>query len=612
MTPHQISLLKAALPFAVLMFFASTAGLVCVCWSQSLGPIAHHRDAMGRAILRLLIHDAEPARAYWSWLVRHDVALLWVARVALPTLCSAVAATCFFFWYMSQSEVRHASGPIPLTGRAAIRHARKMLLREARGITLALHVHPQIALTTKRELGNILVTGVSGGGKSVIEKPIVASLIARGDRCLIYDQKSEYLPLFYDPQNAVIINPPDARSSNYDLADDCRSREDALMVAEIFVPMAPGEKNPVWTNGARAIVAGCIIALQEARGTDWGWCDLREALAASDAELNLFLKPHSPEAAQLIDSRGGSQITASYRSTILSATGNWLPTLARAWPNTRAGKRFSIRRWLTDKNAPRVIILPNSPEFSAVSAPLCMVLISLLVARVLALPDSNIRRIWLILDELANLIKMMALAKWLELSRSKGGRVLAGFQSFSQIQEIYGEKTAETLLGLFHTIISMRCGQAGGSSKIVSEAFGQRQVKRLSVTDGGDGRVSTNWQTIDEPVVRAETLEQLPQPDKTGVTGYLSVAGWNAVYRLVWPYKKLPKIAPEFVEASWVRGGKAAEIGGSRTVRETHGSMSESGVATREMLKKSANKSERNTAQQRAATKSRLTRRSEK
>lgn len=617
MSQYQLVLIRTALPFAIVLFFALTIGGIYLFWSPTLGPLTAHRIAIGRAVWQLMLHDPRDALWYWSLITRHNLVLPWLLHVALPALASLCASGWFFAWYMSQTEVRHHSGPIPLEGRAAIRHARKMILREARGIALGSQIHRQIQITEKRELGNLLVTGVAGGGKSVIIKPILAQIVARGDRCLVYDQKSEYLPLAYDPEIAVIINPPDARSVNYHIADDCRSPEDALMVAEIFVPMSPGEKNPVWTNGARAIVAGCLIALQKNYGTNWGWRDLREALAASDADLHLFLRAHSPEAAQLIDARGGSQITASYRSTILSATSNWLPTLARAWPDAKSGKVFSIRRWLNQKNGPRVIILPNSPNFSAISAPLCMVLISLMVARVLALPDSDIRKIWLILDELANLIKMSALAKWLELSRSKGGRTIAGFQSFSQIQEIYGEKTAQTILSLFHTVISTRCGQAGGSSKIVSEALGQRQVKRLSTTESGNGTSSTTWQTIDEPVVRAESLEQLPQPDAHGVTGYLSVAGWNGVYRLKWPYKNLPKIAPEFVPAEWVREAEKnqktpGKNTASRTVREAHGSTCKDVRATRRSDKNDFGEAERNTAKPSTSNKLRARRSYEK
>ena len=193
------------------------------------------------------------------------------------------------------------------------------------------------------------------------------------------------------------------------------------------------------------------------------------------------------------------------------------------------------------------MIIANDPKYTAISAPLCSSVLSIVVREVLSLPDSDKRKQWFILDELADLPKTEALEKWLSLCRSKGARTIAGTQNISQIQAKYGDKSTETLTSLFSNIITLKVGSSAETAKKVADNLGKRLVKRATINFDKEGSKTTSYQQSEEYIVRPEQLMQLPSPNKKGITGYLSVSGWNAVYELVWPYSELEAIAAAHV-----------------------------------------------------------------
>jgi hypothetical protein len=50
------------------------------------------------------------------------------------------------------------------------------------------------------------------------------------------------------------------------------------------------------------------------------------------------------------------------------------------------------------------------------------------------------------------------------------------------------------------------------------------------------GNVSLTEQFADRPVISAEDITNIAEPDKYGVTGYAVIGGCKAIYKLKWPY----------------------------------------------------------------------------
>lgn len=192
------------------------------------------------------------------------------------------------------------------------------------------------------------------------------------------------------------------------------------------------------------------------------------------------------------------------------------------------------------------VIVQTNPSYRNMSQSLFSAALSMLTNQILALPDCSRREVWLVLDEIAAIPKNDSIEVWLSRCRSKGARTIAGTQSVSQLQSIYGDKDSETILSLFSTVIALRVGAAGHSAGIASQAMGRRRVIITSTSIDSSKKKSVTYSEQEIPVVTAEQLIHVPRPDKKGVTGFLAISGTNAVYELKWPYPELPKIALGF------------------------------------------------------------------
>lgn len=417
---------------------------------------------------------------------------------------------------------------------------------------LGIPLHPKVIITPKQEIGNIFIAGAQGAGKSVIFKPILSYLLARGDHALIYDAKREYTELFYGQDN-LLLSPSDKRSLAWDISSDISSDEIAYEIACSLI--IANERDPYWSNSARLIVAGAFVVLMKTE-IKWSWLELKELLEKPFTYLNEIFSIHYPKAAQLIED--DSKTTHSIMSFVATNL-VWLDYVAKVW-TSESKYKFSITKWIGGKYKIQSLIIPNDPLRSTISTSLCSAVMALVTKLTIDLPDSRKRKFWFVIDELADLPKTESLEKWLSLTRSKGGRTLAATQANSQLESIYGDKNAETLMGLFSNLISLKIGSSYNAAKKVSDTLGKRYVKRATINYDKEGNRSTSYQQSEEYVVRPEQLMQLPSPNKQGVKGYLSVTGWNAVYELVWSYPQLEKIAESYIPIDTINDDETSLI----------------------------------------------------
>jgi hypothetical protein len=433
----------------------------------------------------------------------------------------------------------HMDGPMLYFGKYGLRHGKKMLAKQLRqNDSIGLNVHPSVSIPKSLEQSNIIAFGSQGSGKSVVLKPIANQLIEKADKSFFYDSKREYTQLFFGP-NTVLLNPTDSRSHAWAICEDVTTAEAAQLVANCFLHEESGDK--FWVQGARIILTGCLVTLLKSKAS-WNWDDLKTILNCEVKQLKEFFKTYYPEANNLIEE--DSKTTQGFLA-VISTQLTWLSYVASVW-SEKSENRFSVSSWLKDTSTVSTVIVPSNPAYPQISGPLCAALMSIIVSQKLSKPDTDYTT-WLILDELADLPKTDMFEKWLSLGRSKGARTIAGLQNFNQLADIYGDKKAETILSLFGILICLRTNSFS-SSKLLSENLGSRRVKRWTESYNSDGSKSSSLQIHEEPIVRPEDINQLPAPSKKGVTGYLSIKGWNSAYKLVWGYPKIEERYESFVE----------------------------------------------------------------
>lgn len=464
-----------------------------------------------------------------------------IAFVLIPILSLCISALIIWFSRISKSEstiYHHLEGPKLLSGRKAKSHFNKLARRE--GIA-GLKLHINMPLPKQRELQNVLIHGMQGSGKSNLVKYLLQQIIARQERSLIYDIKGEYTELFFD-ERATLISPYDARSAAWDISQDINSLATAELFAEAVLTESTGN-DPFWINSARGVLKGVIAGLIK-RGKTWGWSEVNSVLFSSDEELHHWLSKYYLQASQLIKAEDKS--SASIRSVIASQL-SWIGEISELWKD--ADTSFSLTMWLKENTKPALLI-QGDLSAPTLSSALVTAMMSVATGLVLSKPDNPNERIWFVLDELGNLNKSKALTSWLSLGRSKGCRTIAGTQVLSQIQSIYGDKDAETILSLFGNIVALKLGPSGDSAEAASRIFGKRRVEYITKSKNDKGEVSYSLQQETMPIVPPEKIYNLPQPSlRRGIEGYMLISGFNAVYKINWPINtKLKKVVEARVD----------------------------------------------------------------
>ncbi len=516
---------------------------------------------LGIAYLMLLFIYEGDIQIAFNAIMKKDI--LSYSAVIFSVFGGAYISFKLLYVVGGREPVVHLSGPIRLKGKSAEKHAKKKLNQSLQGdpIGAGIFLHPSVQISMRQELGNILVYGQQGSGKSTIIKPIINSIRHRDDKVFIYDRKNEYTQLFYDA-DSLLISPFDMRGVQWDLTNDVRNEQDALLIAECLIEET---EDPLWSTGARLLLTGYQMILLNVK-KECSWYSLAGLLSQPEEQILPMLREYYPQAAVFISEK--SKTTQGFLVTLMKEL-HFLRQLRGVWrPSAR--DMISVRCWVENNSTlPKTLILAHDENSSELSHKICNAMFSLMVSHTLALEDSNDRRIWFCLDELSSLRKNSSLEKWLRLGRSKGARTIVGVQAISQIREIYGNDVTETILNLFSNVIALRMGASGDSAKYASAAFGEHQIERQILSRDDMGRCSVSHQVSYEPLVRPEDLVSLNY-SSWGVSGFMSVQGWGSVYEMQWPFADIQIIADAVVKQKNIEGVnpyKEKKIGKNRLRR---------------------------------------------
>lgn len=411
-------------------------------------------------------------------------------------------------------------------------HAYKQLKKEAyKPSDLGLFLHPDIQIPRKRELNNILVTGMQGAGKSAFILTILEQLIKSKVRLFIYDEKREYSAKIYYESKDYLIAPWDKRGVQWDIAKDIQNAGSAYSFAKRVITET---SDPIWGESASQIFAGIIVALQK-KGEPWSWPDLYEYTLYDKNELLVLFQNYYPSAAKLIDS--GSPTTASILINMQSNLG-WLKGLSEFWGNSNS-RKFSIKNWVMKPSLSGSIIVQGHKKFKAIGAPLFSAMFSVLSDEYLANDKKPKQNTWLVLDEFAAITKSDVISEWMSTARESGGHTIIGIQAISQIIDIYGKERADSIFAMCGNVVTLRLGSLGGDSQYVSQGLGEKIIERPTYQQDKDGRSTFSWQKETVPTVLASEIVHLPMPSNKTFFGYLTINGWNATYKLNWPFSNL-------------------------------------------------------------------------
>ena len=413
--------------------------------------------------------------------------------------------------------------------RTFIRGCQMVSGRKLRRLTKSCEAQISIAgipMPKKIEPLHVLINGVTGTGKSVLLRELVFSAFCRSDRMVIVDSNGDMLSKF-GTDNDLILNPYDGRTQGWSFFNEIRNDYDFHRYALSIVPRGRTDEAEEWASYGRLLLRETAKKL---------------ALIGNPFVQDLFhwTTIEAPEKLRefLEGTLAESLFAGSSEATRALSSARFVLSDKLSEHLSMPEGEFSIRSWLEQKNTGNLYITWRE-DMSVALKPLISAWVDVLCTSVLSLPEQDARPIWLIIDELASLEKLASLEAALTKGRKHGLRVVAGLQSTSQVNDIYGATAAQTLRSCFRTLVVL-----GGSrtdpktNEDMSLCLGEHEVERVlyNHNEGIKTSRTRSVQTVRERVVTPTELAHLPE-----LTAYVAFAGAFPITRVPLNIQQYPQ-----------------------------------------------------------------------
>jgi hypothetical protein len=318
---------------------------------------------------------------------------------------------------------------------------------------------PMGKLMVREMAPHTAIVGSSGAGKTIMQKMwLEAALVAPRDkgllyRALVYDPKRELYPILIGmgvpPSQIIVTNPFDLRSSAWDLAEDFKEPAQIEELSEMIIPRKQNsskEGDDFFDNAARIILQDIIAGFRARASGCWTLRDLTEVCANLDYMKDVLQHTENGKNSwrTFLDSKSSDgRMSDSVLASLFGAVRPF-QTLASVWE--RAETKFSLEQWHQGSG---VILMGADPRRESTLTRTNQLMFRRMSQLVLSRDTENpIDLTWFFLDEVREAQKLDGFRQLLTEGRSKGARVMIGFQDVDGMIDLYGERCAEEIIGL--------------------------------------------------------------------------------------------------------------------------------------------------------------------
>lgn len=329
------------------------------------------------------------------------------------------------------------------------------------------------------ETRHFALLGTTGSGKTTVLRQLLDRIEARGEAALVYDTSGEFIAHYYNPSRGdVILNPFDARCAFWTPFDEISHPADADRIARQLVSETGSQDDDVWLETSRILVANMLRSL-------WaeGNCSLEALLEALQVKSKEQLK-------HWLGHTSSARTFADYADR---ATGSVLFMLAKAANliqflriDDGGTARFAFRDFIAGLDArPGAkpwIFVPRKEDYFEAAKPLMACWLECAASAVLGLSPSPERRIWFVLDELADLPRVENLARLLPEGRKFGAAIVLTFQALGQMRNRYGANIAEAMLACCNTKLFLQTVDRE-TRQWASQTIGDCEIEMRVATD---------------------------------------------------------------------------------------------------------------------------------
>jgi len=494
----------------------------------------------------------EPALAFWE-MAQEQATFGTFVRVGVAAgLAGWASAWVTRRGLIPRSNTWHVSGAQLLQGKEALAEARRRSLtkKEQEDELHALSLHPDWGGSKKLLARHMFLYGSVGSGKSVIMKHLLEQVVRLDKKAFIYDIKGDFTSIFSRP---AIVCPFDKRSWIWDVGRDVATVTQASAFAQSIIPSEEGA-GAFWSAAAQSILEGCVRELQATKKTNWGWPELAELVARSADAMFKALSVHYPRAAVLI-ANPESGTTSSVMACVANGTAI-IERLALAWPDRKQDRMFSMLDWIKDDYSGRKQVIVQSGPDEVLARSYISAMINVGVPEIIgpSLPDDESGRfLGFFFDELTSAGKLN-IEPLLALGRSKGVVAAMAVQDWSQVEKVYGDKTAQAFAGLvgIHVVCQL---QVGETREKISRNLGKRTVAwrthddRATTHEESKAIVGPGRLTDDLGFRKGKTFG----PERWGIRAIVQTTG--DLLLLDWPGVSYPKVREGQKRAKWTKQG---------------------------------------------------------
>ncbi|ESA36560.1 conjugal transfer protein [Leptolyngbya sp. Heron Island J] len=430
----------------------------------------------------------------------------------------------------------------------------------------------------KDENEHFMLLGNIGGGKTTYLKVIMSWLGWReGELWIVFDPKIELVPFLKALGKRVLIfNPLDRRRVAWNICADIVNEPQVLTLVKVLIPDAEGQEN-YWSQSAQNLLTS-VIGFFIRSGK---WWDLRDVLLACSSEQ--FLKRIVGDDAFdtiIADGLKGKNEHSGTNDYMLTLNNRLRPlrVMAALWHS--ADEKVSLRKLIESGDfEDTVIVLGNDNTSGATIQQLNSILFERLVNLILDLPDSDLRRIWLFIDEVSEASRFVGnnLVRFMTMARSRGGCAVLSAQNTAGIEAQFREKAARQILELSQRLAVLG-GVDGETARVVSETYiGEVEVieSQVGYSEGFDGterevsdvfkkrgerEVSPTLRRVKRHLVPKEALfsSSIPKTGKeNGLTGlFVGGIGGHHWHNFSWKEVQDMQIKPDEKTKAYDRVGQ--------------------------------------------------------
>ena len=348
------------------------------------------------------------------------------------------------------------------------------------------------------------ITGTVGVGKTNAMHELLNTVRSENGRAIIYDRMGGLLRDHYDPERDIIINPFDQRSRSWSPFNEATSDESLAQIAEVMIPDHPGSNDPFWTQAARLVF---IYAARQLR---------RSGQTTNEALRRAIMTIPADELGELVKSTPGAHFFGEDIAKTSGSIRANLITELRFFEYLRdTGDPFSVRDWILDEDKRGFVFLTGDAEKAAATRNVISTILEVAANALMTTEESRDPKVWFFLDEVPTLNRLPFLPRSLAEIRQFGGAFVVGYQVYSQLEDIYGEKAAETISGVLNNRVVFNTPDyktAERSSRSLGEedVIEQQENLTLGAHDTRDG-VGIVGRRTQRPIVTPAEIQSLPQ-----------------------------------------------------------------------------------------------------